>query len=268
MCEDKYSRFSTQQWTDIFDFARPPGLGVWLSKPLSILSSTRKKKTKWPALVENTASVLPHNIVRWMGWHLEGTWTIREGKDDHTGDCWMDQKAGGFLKSGKDCVLQNGEEAGTRRRDMRGIESTAGVVKLATTHRKATSVSFPVVASGRKNISLTVTKPTHRCATFVVKNGKTKTTCFGGARNGKLFFVKKKTPSSQYRPACPPCTSWCGVFLQDPEAVAWADAQTSAQPLFVICNTLPANTLADAKFKSETPENDSVAAWTDGASVC
>ena len=133
----------------------------------------------WPSLVENAASALRHNVLRWMGWHWQAPGLFaREGRP-HLG--LLDGSESWWLP-----------EVRQRRRDMRGIESTAGVVKLATTHRKATSVSFPVVACGRKNGSLTVTEPTHRCATFVVKNRKTKTTCFGGARSGRLFVVKNK----------------------------------------------------------------------------
>ena len=53
-------------------------------------------------------------------------------------------------------------------------------------------------------------------------------------------------------------TSRCGIFLEDPEAVAWADAGISAPPLFTDCNTLPKNVLADARFEGETQNNDSV----------
>ena len=79
---------------------------------------------------------------------------------------------------------------------------------------------------------------------------------------------EKQAPSSQDRSAWPQCTSRCGIFLEDPEAFAWADAGKGVQLLFIGCNTLPENVLADARFEGETQNNDSVVAWTDGACVC
>ena len=38
--------------------------------------------------------------------HLDSS----QGMCDHTCDCWMDWKAGGFMKSDRDCVLQNGRK--------------------------------------------------------------------------------------------------------------------------------------------------------------
>ena len=40
------------------------------------------------------------------------------------------------------------------------------------------------------------------------------------------------------------------------------------QPLSISCNTLPVNVLADSRFDSETQNDGSVVAWTDGARVC
>ena len=77
-----------------------------------------------------------------------------------------------------------------------------------------------------------------------------------------------QAPSSQDRLAWPPCTSRCGTFLEGFEAVAWADAGVSAQPLFIGCNILPENALADARVVGETQNKGSVVEWIDGACVC
>ena len=35
--------------------------------------------------------------------------------------------------------------------------------------------------------------------------------------------LEKQAPSNRDRLTWPPCTSTCGIFLEDPESVAWAD---------------------------------------------
>ena len=47
-------------------------------------------------------------------------------------------------------------------------------------------------------------------------------------------------------------------FHEDPEAVVWADAGVSAQPLFISCNTLPKHVLAGVRFGGENQNTDSV----------
>ena len=78
---------------------------------------------------------------------------------------------------------------------------------------------------------------------------------------------EKQAPSSEDPLPWLPCTSRCGIFAEDPEAVA-SDAGTSMQRLIIGCKTLPENVLAAARFEGETQNNDSVFAWTDGAWVC
>ena len=58
-----------------------------------------------------------------------------------------------------------------------------------------------------------------------------------------------------------------GNLLVDSEAVAWADAGVSEQPLRMSCNTLPKIVLADMRFARQT-QNDSVVAWVDGSCLC
>ena len=60
----------------------------------------------------------------------------------------------------------------------------------------------------------------------------------------------------------------CGIFGEDPEAVAWADPGVRGQPLAISCNTLPVS-LQTRDLNVKLTQNDgSVVAWTDGACVC
>ena len=61
---------------------------------------------------------------------------------------------------------------------------------------------------------------------------------------------------------------WCGIFLEDPESVAWADMGPSTGALSISCNSLPDSVLSDERFGRETWSNGSVVAWIDGACVC
>ena len=80
--------------------------------------------------------------------------------------------------------------------------------------------------------------------------------------------LEKQPPSNRDRLTWPPCTSKCGIFLEDPESVAWADGGPSACAQSVSCNTLPDNVLSDARFERETQNHDCTVVWTDGACVC
>ena len=85
----------------------------------------------------------------------------------------------------------------------------------------------------------------------------------GGARGGE-----KRFPSNRDRLTWPPCSSRCGIFLEDLESVAWADMGPSTRAHSISCNTLPDSVLSDERFERETKNSDSVVAWTDGACVC
>ena len=73
--------------------------------------------------------------------------------------------------------------------------------------------------------------------------------------------LEKQAPNDRDRSTWPPCTSRCGIFLEDPEAAAWADESLR-------CDSLPDNVWSDERFRRETRNHDYVVAWTDGASVC
>ena len=79
------------------------------------------------AMCDGPVTVI-HNILRWMGWHWQPPGLFaREGRPhlrllDGPESWWLHEIRQGLRK-----------KAGTRRRDVRGIESTAGVDKLATT---------------------------------------------------------------------------------------------------------------------------------------
>ena len=219
-----------------------------------------------------------HNILRWMGWHWQAPGLFAREGQPHLGlldgpeSWWLHEIRQGLR-------LAERKKAGTRRRDMRGIESTAGVDKLATIkalnstklppdRKKTTSVSFSAVASGHKKRQFDCHRADSPMCLFCGEEPEDEDHMLWRCSQWETLRREKQAPSSQDRLAWPPCTSRCGIFFEDPEAVAWADAGISAQPLFIGCNTLPENVLADARFEGETQNNDSVVAWTDGACVC
>ena len=160
----------------------------------------------------------------------------------------------------------------SNHRKLKGILNPAachhqGIEQHQNTARaeKQPSRASSAVASGhRKDCCLIATDQTRRCASSVEKNLKMRTTCFGDAPQWEALRRETQASSRHDRLLWPPCTSGCGFFLEDPEAVAWADAGVSAQPLSIGCNTLPVTVLAEC----DTQNDDSVVAWTDGACVC
>ena len=90
---------------------------------------------------------------------------------------------------------------------------------------------------------------------FVVK---TKTTCFGNPRSGRLFVAKDKHQAVK--------TVYCGrraprdVEFSSRTPRQWADAGLRPQPLSISGNTLLENDLADAKFGGET-QKKTAALW-------
>ena len=121
---------------------------------------------------------------------------------------------------------------------------------------------------GRPHLRLLDDKRQFDCqrACCVVRNLMMNKICSRGARGGKRF--EKQAPSNSDHLTWPPCSSKCGIFLEDPEPVAWTDRGPSACAQSIRCNTLPDNVLSDARFERETQNHDFVVAWTDGACVC
>ena len=74
----------------------------------------------------------------------------------------------------------------------------------------------------------------------------------------ETLCLEKQGPRNRDRLTWPPCTSRCGIFLEDPESVAWADTESSTRAQSVSCNTLPDCVLSDERFERETKNNDSV----------
>ena len=79
---------------------------------------------------------------------------------------------------------------------------------------------------------------------------------------------EKQAPSNRDRLTWPPRTSRCGIILEDPESVAWADMEPSTRAHSIGCNILPDSVLSDERFGRETKNNDSIMDWTAGACVC
>ena len=67
---------------------------------------------------------------------------------------------------------------------------------------------------------------------------------------------EKQGPSNGDHLTWPPCTSRCGIFLEDLESVAGADMGPSLRAQSISCNTLPDSVLSDGRFERETNDND------------
>ena len=140
--------------------------------------------------------------------------------------------------------------ADLRARSTRRLQRAGSCLKdVRFTEHDVRAAIMRKKTAGHKKSSLIVTEQTHRCASFVEKNLKTKTPCFGGARSGRLFVVKDKHQAVT--------TVCCGrraprdveSSSQTPEQVDWVDAGLCVQPLAIRCNTLPGNVLADTRFR-------------------
>ena len=113
--------------------------------------------------------------------------------------------------------LAEWRKAGNRRNDMRSIESTAGIDKLATT--KAMN-STKILTEQRYDL-----RELHcGCVPFFVMTNLTmKSTILWRCPRWETLRFERQAPSNRDRLTWPPRTSRCGIFLEDPESVAWAD---------------------------------------------
>ena len=151
---------------------------------------------------------------------------------------------------------------------MRGIESTAGVDKLATTkvmNTETISVSFFMAVFGHKRGSLTARERNPSVCPSCGEEPEDEELMLWRCPRWETLRLEKQAPSNRGRLTWPPCTSKCGTFLEDPESVAWAHRGPSACAQSIRCDTLPDNVLSDARFERETKNDDTVVAWTDGA---
>ena len=158
---------------------------------------------------------MTHNILRWH-WQAPGLCT-REGRP-HLGlldgpESWW------LLEIRQGLRLAERKKAGTRRRDLRGIGSKAGIDRI-TTIKASNSTTIPperkttFVSSGLKD-SLIATEQTHRCPCVVEDR------MLWRCPRWKTLLCEKQAPRRQDRLAWPPRTSKCGIFFEDPEALVW-----------------------------------------------
>ena len=193
---------------------------------------------------------------RWVG-----TGKLRHSsrkKGVSTWDCWTVRST----RSGNDWGLPNGKKWET---DVTTWEASSPLLastswpppKWWTVPRflpsnETISVSSFVAVFGHKRGSLTARERNLLCVRFVVRNLKMKSICSGGARGGKRFASRSaKQPWSL---DVPPCTSKCGIFLEDPESVAWADrgrVHVHNRSVATPCQTMSCQT-RDSRGKPKT----------------
>ena len=142
-----------------------------------------------------------HSILQGMGWHWQAPMLfMREGRP-HLGllngpeSWWLHEIRQGLRRA-------EWRKAGNRRNDMRGIESTAGIDKLATT-KAMNSTKIPTEQRNDFRELLCGCVWTQKgqfdcqraenllCVCFVVRNLKTKIICSGGARGRKRFASRR-----------------------------------------------------------------------------
>ena len=102
--------------------------------------------------------------------------------------------------------LAEQRKAGNRRNDMRGIESTAGIDKLAAAKAKNSTKIPPEQRHDLRELlcgcvwtqrgNLTAKEQSPLCVCFVVENLKMKSTFSGGVQSGRRFAVRSKSQST------------------------------------------------------------------------
>ena len=158
-----------------------------------------------------------HSILQGMGWHWHTpTLFMREGRS-HLGllegpeSWWLHEIRQGLR-------LAEWRRAGNRRNDMRGIESMAGIDKIPPEQRNDLRELLCGCVWTQKR-------------QFDCQRAETPLCPFCGEEPvdeehilwWEMLRREKKAPNDLDRSAWPPCTSRCGIFLEDPESAALAD---------------------------------------------
>ena len=174
--------------------------------------------------------------------------------------------------------MPSGKKAGNRRNDMRGIESTAGIDKLATTKAMNSTKIPPEQRNDLRELLCGCVWTQKRQFDCQTAESPLCLFCGGEHEDEKRILwrcprwetlrLENQAPSNRDRVTWPPRTSRCVSFWRTPESAAWADMGPSACAQSISCNTLPDNVLSDVRFERETQNLDCVVAWTNGACVC
>ena len=209
-------------------------------------------------------ATVTRSILRWVGWHCQAPDLFaREGRLPlgllDGPESWWPHEIRQAMRHAEWSRAHN------TRGDMSGIESTAGLDKMATI-RALNSTKIP--PEQKNNVRELLGDRVWTADSPDVEVAEDEDRMLWRCPQWETLRREEQAASSQDRLAWSPCTTRCGILLEDPEAVAWADAGISAQPLFICGKTLPENVLADARFEGETQNDDSVMAWTDGTCVC
>ena len=156
------------------------------------------------------------SVLRWMGWH------------------WG-RKACGYMKSNRACGLQNGAGQET---DMRTGASKNPQQALTREPPSMSSTKIPLEQQNNLRELLCGcvwtpkrqfddTEHAHRCASFCGEEPEDEHHMLWRCLQWETLRREGQAPSRNDRLLLPPCTSRCGIVLEDPEAVAWADAGLS-----------------------------------------
>ena len=218
-----------------------------------------------------------YSVLQAMGWHWQApTLFAREGRPhlsllDGPESWWLHEIRQGLR-------LAEWKKAGNRRSDMTGIETTAGIDKLATTKAMNSAMIPPEQRNDLRELlcgCIWTQKRQFDCQSaespmclFCGEEPEDEEHMLWRCPRWERLRLEKQAPNDRDRSTWPPCTSRCGIFLEDSEAAAWADEGPSVYPRTLRCDSLPENVLSDERFRMETRNHDYVVAWTDGASVC
>ena len=130
--------------------------------------------------------------------------------------------------------LAEWRKAGNRRNDMRGIESMAGIDKLAAA-KAMNSTEIPPEQRNDLRELLCGCVWTHKMHLktplrlfFVVRKLRMNSIFSGGAQGGRMRRCDKQVSNDLGRSAWPPCTSRYGIFLEEHIRSAATPCQTAS----------------------------------------
>ena len=136
---------------------------------------------------------------------------------------------------------------------MTGIETTAGIDKLATTKAMNSAIIPPEQRNDLRELlcgCIWTQKRQFDCQSaespmclFCGEEPEDEEHMLWRCPRWERLRLEKQAPIDRDRSTWPPCTSRCGVFLEDSEAAAWADEGPSDYPHTLRCDSLPENVL-------------------------
>ena len=145
---------------------------------------------------------------------------------------------------------------------MTGIETTAGIDKLATTKAMNSAMIPPEQRNDLRELlcgCIWTQKRQFDCQSAESpmclscgEEPEDEEHMLWRCPRWETLRLEKQALSIRDRLTWPPCTSKCGIFLEDFGSVVWTDRGPSACAQAICCNTLPDNVLSDVRFQRET----------------